>query len=158
MMKQFFHEQVERMARAWSAPSEEFQKELWKAVKHAENSEFDSAVGYLVGEHTGRTLPSVSRFREALGLFRQGGQRGAPIEEKYNCGRCRDQGWISNGGGRHSAGVVEACTCPAARGMRPDELARIQQSIERGFAMFGPRGIPQIGQPLPYDPNEREGA
>lgn len=157
MTKEFFYTQIDRMGRAWTAPNEEYQQLLWARVKHAENDQFESAVGYLIGEHTGRQLPGVSRFTEALSHFRPGGQKGGPVEITYTCDKCRDDGWVVDGYDRATgAGMVEHCTCARGRHMNPSEIVKIQKDFDAGARVIcgGRSPFP----PLPYDPKKRQGA
>lgn len=68
MRVELFQHQVERLRRVYSptALNEERVKILWENFRHVDDSRFESAVNFLIGEYTTQALPAVSRFREAI--------------------------------------------------------------------------------------------
>jgi hypothetical protein len=44
---------------------------MWDAFKHVEESVFEKAVNFLIGEATTQALPALSRFKEAVAMFQE---------------------------------------------------------------------------------------
>jgi hypothetical protein len=153
MDKQFFAEQIGRLRNTYApgAMSDERMHVMWDRFKNVENRVFKNAVDYLISEYTTQHLPALSKFAEAVGMFRTG--TGAQMQEilpAFHCEPCRDFGfgWIGE--------TIVACTCSTGRHISPQELARQQANYEKGKRiMMDPKRFPNIGQALPYNPRER---
>lgn len=154
MDKQFFGEQIGRLRATYAAGSlnDERVQVLWDRFKGVENRVFKNAVDYLISEYTTLTLPAISRFAEAVGMFRTGTSAAMNLSPPaHNCEACRDFGFGFVGD------VVVACVCHMGSKVSPQELALQQKHYDVGRKLFP---MPGMGKPkisnafsaLPYDP------
>ncbi len=157
MDRETFSKQIERLRKAYSASSltEERVKVLWDKFQPIENRNFEKAITFIIGECTGQTIPALSKFTEAIGMFRSKGAPTVSMQEVHPahfCDACRDFGYGFVGD------MVVSCICEAGIKIGPEELVLAQVQYDRG-AKFMKKGailIPEIAQ-LPYDPRERIG-
>lgn len=161
MDKTFFGQQIERLRNVYPhGMNEERAKILWDKFRDVDNEAFQRAMTYLISENTSQTLPSISKFNEAMGYFRS--DRQSAIEPyRFQCEACKDAGWDFIGP------TVTACVCARGREMSPEKLARYQRDYDKGRALWpspfdrarGERGptprLEQFFPDLPYDPRER---
>lgn len=155
MRLEAFDAQIERLRRCYSpsALNEERVKLMWEAFKNLPDESFDRAVSSLIAEYTTQALPSLSRFREALGNTRQAPKDGYK-EPEPDCIACGDRGhgWVEH--------KVIACTCPVGQRRTPEDIARLQFHYDRGRKLFKnpfDKNAPEpsgkrIFPSLPYDP------
>ena len=149
MDKKQFGEEISRLKANYShaAMTEERIQLLWDRFKGVENRVFRNAVDHLISEHTTQTLPALSKFAEAVGMFRTG--TGAKMDHAppaFDCEPCRDFGfgWIGE--------TIVPCTC--AKRVGPEECALQQKHYNNG-AKFFRKGFKFTGRELPYDPSVR---
>lgn len=180
-----FEAQIERLRKVYSpaALNEERIALLWNSFKRVPDRTFEQAVNYLIGEATTQALPAMSRFQEAVARFSQRSEGGASHEQNKSrykpCKRCNREGVVF---ARHRepphGAIVFKCSCEAselfkARAQVWDDTLHLQSYIldevypeitstktpQQLAEEYGPkiralfrRGV---GQPLPYDKNER---
>lgn len=154
MDKNFFTTQVEKLRGTYSpgALNETRIQLWWDRFKGVPNLVFENAVNYLISESTSQQLPALSKFSDAVGMFRSN-PNGATMQEyrsPFACEPCRDFGFGFVGD------TVVKCVCPAGDKISPAELARQQGNYDRGAQYMG-KLKQSIGQELPYDSSERIG-
>lgn len=153
MDKNFFGDQLARLRSTYSpgAMNEERAQLLWDRFKGVPNRVFENAVNFLISEYTSQNLPAMSKFAEAVGMFRT--NVSAQMQEllpAFECEACRDFGFGFVGD------TVTACTCSLGKKIGPSELARQQGFYEKGKRLFmDPKRFSNIGTSLPYDQRER---
>lgn len=149
----FFQKQCKRLRDVYpSGMSEERAKLIWAKFRNAPDHVFENAINHLISEHTTQTLPALSKFAEAVGMFRTG--TSAHINHAppaFDCEPCRDFGF-----GWAGETIVACSTCETGRRISPQELARQQNNYDNGKRLFmDPKRFPNVGTTLPYDPSVR---
>lgn len=157
MHKEFFTKQIERLRGVYSSASltEERVKVLWDKFQLVENTAFEKGISFLIGEYTTQALPPVSRFSEAMWMFRPKGGPAIAMQEMlpaHHCEACRDFGFGFHGD------MVVSCICEAGVKIGPEEMVKHQINYDRGAKyMKSGAGAAAIFAELPYDPQKRIG-
>lgn len=133
MQSEFFQRQVEKLRGVYSPGSfnEVRVAGLWERFKDVPNHVFESAITYLINEHTSQTLPAMSKFAEAVGFFKTSADVGMNVlPNPFDCAACRDHGFGFVGD------IVTQCTCAAGRKVSPEKLVREQKNYDIGKRLF----------------------
>jgi hypothetical protein len=153
MDKPFFGIQIDRLRSCYSAAAlnDERVQLFWREFKDVPNHVFQNAIDYLIRECTTQALPAMSRFIEAMGMFRTSANvQMQELVSAFQCDSCRDFGY------RFDENTVVACDCPRGMKINPKELARAQTSFDKGAKFISRRNpVGGVFQELPYDPAER---
>jgi len=152
MDRSFFEDQCSRLKATYSHSGfpEERVKLLWEKFRNVENRVFKNAVDYIISEFTTIQMPAISKFSDAVGLFRTKINSFQAVEMKHKCEPCRDFGfgWIGE--------TIVACVCDAGKNIGPADLAKHQKNYEKGKRIFMEKNFQvPAPKPLPYDPGER---
>lgn len=143
-----FGDQMGRLLRTYSdkAYPKERLDAIYARVARIPVAQFEKAVTYLIGENF--TPPSVSKIVDACSAYREANVQMRDAPPAFNCEPCRDFGfgWVGE--------TIVPCTCTARVG--PTELVRQQANYDKGKRlMMNPKLYPNVGKPLPYNPQER---
>lgn len=130
MQFSYFEKEIDRLRGVYSPGSlnEERKKVLWDRFKSVPDHVFTNAINHLIGEFTTMALPAMSRFAEAVGMFRTN-PNGASMQilpPPFTCEACRDFGFGFVGD------TVVKCACPQGDQISPQELVRQQGNYDRG--------------------------